>query len=86
MVKTPDPDPALTGVLGKFIVERKIKFFRQIFDYVSRRYVSRMTGIGYKRFLLVCKRPQLINESEVEKLSEIFDIPPVELLRLLRRF
>lgn len=62
----------------------KIKTFRQIFDYISRRAVYVDLGVNYEKFERIFKHPDLLTLRELVTLSRLIGCELMQLIDLIQ--
>ena len=64
------------AVAKELIEEGKIMTFGDIFNYVTKTFVSAKLGIHYKRFLRLVRNPIQIKYSETYSIAKLLDVDP----------
>jgi hypothetical protein len=63
-------------VAKELLEEGKIMTLEDIFNYVTRTFVSAELGMNYKRFIRLVRNPKTIKYSETISNANVFDVDP----------
>ncbi|MHA4806829.1 hypothetical protein ACX0G9_01915 [Flavitalea flava] len=69
--------------VGCFIRLGRIIRFEQVFLYMSKSDLARLTGIKTQRLLIIRRNPELIRTWETIIIAQIFEVPEKTILKLL---
>lgn len=77
-----DQDKALE-VCREYITQGKIKFFSEIFQYVQKTTMHKLTGINYYKMLRLAKNPKKMNFEDVYAVAHVLTLPPPTISTLI---
>ena len=77
-----DQETALK-VAKDYIDEGKITSFDQIFHYVEKTTLHKLTGINYYKVLRIAKNPKTINFEDVYSLGHALKVQPEQIASLI---
>lgn len=78
-------DDMLLLMARDLLVNKTIKNFRSLFDYIPYDIIARKMEISNSRLLDLIIRPENFKLSEIYRLAEILDYDPIKLSQMIGR-